>query len=241
MSKRDTIFASELERISGFRFDDRVAQVFPDMISRSVPGYQAVIAMTGELAAHYARPDSVCYDLGCSRGAGALAMASRVGPQVKIIAIDSSEEVIEQFRKDLAATGESLAIEISCGDVLDMEVGNADFVALNYTLQFIDPTKRLQLIQKISRGLNSGGALILSEKIRFENEETDQLMTELYYDFKRRQGYSELEISQKRSALENVLIPETQSAHLERLNKAGFSQVSVWFQCLNFCSFLAIR
>ncbi len=240
MSDRDQLFASELERISGFRFDERVARVFPDMINRSVPGYQAVIAMTGELAAHYAKPGGLCYDLGCSRGAGALAMASS-NSDVAVIAVDNSAEMLAFMQQDLASAGLSDRIRMEQADLLDFHVNNADFVAFNFTLQFIDPESRDDLISRIYAGINPGGALLLSEKICFENAAMEALMTKLYYDFKRRQGYSELEISQKRAALEKVLVPETRQIHLDRLQNAGFSQVAIWFQCLNFCSFLAIR
>ena len=241
MAERDRIFADELERISGFAFDDRVARVFPDMINRSVPGYKAIVAMTGQLAGHYLRPGSRCYDLGCSRGAGTLAMVANAPANCSIVAIDNSASMIELLRADLDHSEIAHPIELRCADILDEPVANADFVAMNFTLQFIDPQRRDDLLGKICRGINPGGALLLSEKICFEDAQMDALMTELYYDYKRSQGYSELEISQKRTALENVLIAETRSAHIDRLTRAGFSRAAVWFQCLNFCSFLALR
>lgn len=241
MPEQDRIFSEELERISGFSFDDRVAQVFPDMINRSVPGYKAIVAMTGQLAGHYAAPGATCFDLGCSRGASSLAMASNTPDDCRIIAIDNSQAMIDLLGQDLKRSSFGSRIEIRCADILEQNFNGASFTAMNFTLQFVDPLQRDALIQKIHDGLEPGGALLLSEKIRFEDEQMDQLMTELYYDYKRTQGYSDLEISQKRSALENVLIAETRDAHLERLKNAGFDRAAVWFQCLNFCSFLAIR
>lgn len=241
MSERDQIFSEELERISGFSFDSRVAQVFPDMINRSVPGYKAIVAMTGQLAGHYAEPGATCYDLGCSRGASSLAMASNTPDDCKIVAIDNSQAMIDLLQEDLKKSGFDERIELHCSDILEQDFANASFTAMNFTLQFIDPIQRDNLIRKIHDGLNPGGALLLSEKIHFEDEQMDALMTELYYDYKRTQGYSDLEISQKRTALENVLIAETRAVHLQRLKQAGFSRAAVWFQCLNFCSFLAIR
>lgn len=241
MSERDRIFSEELERISGFSFNDRVAQVFPDMINRSVPGYQAMIAMTGQLARRYAEPGSTCYDLGCSRGAGSLAMASSTPGDCQIIAIDNSQAMIDLLQQDLQRSSFGSRIELRCADILEQDLSNSSFTAMNFTLQFVDPVQRDQLIKRIHDGLKPGGALLLSEKIHFEDEQMDAFMTELYYDYKRTQGYSELEISQKRTALENVLIAETRKAHLDRLERAGFTRAAIWFQCLNFCSFLAIR
>ena len=241
VAERDTIFAEHLEFISEFAFDERVARVFPDMINRSVPGYRAMVAMTGQLAGTYAKPNGLCYDLGCSRGASSLAMASHTPDSCRILAIDSSAAMIELFQQDLEKSEFAGRISTRCGDILEEPIAQADFIAINFTLQFIVPGRRDELMQKIHNGLNSGGACLVSEKIRFEDPQLDELMTELYYDFKRSQGYSEMEISQKRSALERVLIPETPDAHLERMKRAGFSRCAVWFQCLNFCSFLAIR
>jgi tRNA (cmo5U34)-methyltransferase len=241
MSERDQIFSEELERISGFSFDDRVAQVFPDMINRSVPGYKAIVAMTGQLAGHYAKPGASCYDLGCSRGASTLAMASNTPDDCKIIAVDNSKAMIDLLQEDLKKSSYRSRVELHHADILEEKFANSSFTAMNFTLQFVDPAQRDRLIRQIYTGLNPGGALLLSEKIRFEDVQMDNLMTELYYDYKRTQGYSDLEISQKRSALENVLVAETRDTHLERLQRAGFSRAAVWFQCLNFCSFLAIR
>ncbi len=241
MSQRDDLFATELERISGFRFDEPVARVFPDMITRSVPGYSAVIAMTGQLAGHYVRPAAQCYDLGCSRGAGTLAMAARLPAGSRVVAVDNSPAMVQYFSEDLERSGWADRVELRCADLLDEKIEQADFVAMNFTLQFINPMHRFALLERICAGINPGGALLLSEKICFEDTQMDNLMNELYYDYKRSQGYSELEISQKRSALENVLIPETRTEHLERLRAAGFASAAVWFQCFNFCSFLAIR
>jgi len=241
MSERDQIFSEELERISGFSFDDRVAKVFPDMINRSVPGYKAIIAMTGQLAGHYAEPGATCYDLGCSRGASTLAMASNTPDDCKIVAVDNSRAMIDLLQEDLKKSSYRSRIELHHADILGEKFTSSSFTTMNFTLQFVDPAQRNRLIEQIYTGLNPGGALLLSEKIRFEDEQMDNLMTELYYDYKRTQGYSDLEISQKRTALENVLIAETRNTHLDRLKRAGFDKAAVWFQCLNFCSFLAIK
>lgn len=236
---KDTIYAEAIDNIAGFRFDDAVAQVFPDMIQRSVPGYSNIIAMTGLLAARYAQDHSRCYDLGCSLGASILSMQSQLANRpVQFIAVDSSEAMLSRC----AAALQSYAnIELKCAKLQDVPIEQASVVVLNFTLQFVPLPDRDAVLQRIYDGLLPGGLLILSEKICFDNSVLQSLTTELYHDFKRANGYSDLEISQKRNALEDVLVPETLPVHEQRLRAAGFAHVGVWFQCFNFMSLLAIK
>lgn len=239
----DDIFAnSQGEELTGkFRFDSAVARVFPDMIKRSVPGYAETVAMSGVIAGKYARDNTNLYDLGCSLGAVTLAMRHGVKAEhCKIIGIDNSSAMIDQAQHYIALDDGKVDVELVCDDITQIQVMNASVVALNYVLQFIEKDKRLNLLSSLASGLNNGGALILSEKIRFDDDE-QRLQDELHLDFKRANGYSELEIAQKRSAIENVLIAETEQVHVERLKAAGFSQVIRWYQCFNFVSFLAVK
>lgn len=239
---RDSIYATPLEAISDFRFDQQVVDVFADMINRSVPGYGTLISMLGVIANRFAQPESRCYDLGCSLGAATLAMRHGIDqPDVEIIAVDNSEAMVEQCRNNVSLDNREIPVEVICDDLRNITIENASIVILNFTLQFLSPDEREELLEKIARGMKPGGVLVLSEKIEFENEEDNELFIELHHDFKRAQGYSELEISQKRSALENVLIPDTVEQHLQRLKDAGFSRSRCWFQCLNFISILSVR
>lgn len=250
MSDRDTLFAST-ESVAGFRFDAQVVKVFPDMIQRSVPGYQTIIAMTGTLAERYGQAGSKLYDLGCSLGASTIAMRrGTTAPGCEIIAVDNSPAMIQRCREVIAAdnqhqdgsgTTRQPDVDVICADVLDVDIDNAAMVVMNFTLQFIEPDQRKTLIEKIYRGLKPGGIFILSEKIAFGDGHLNTLMIELHHAFKRANHYSELEISRKRSALENVLIPETLESHRQRLQEAGFNGIEVWFQCFNFASLLAIK
>jgi tRNA (cmo5U34)-methyltransferase len=239
---KDTLFAAPQLEIAGFRFDRAVARVFPDMIRRSVPGYETIIAMTGTLAERYVQPDSQCYDLGCSLGASTLAMRHHIRHNdCRIIAVDNSAAMLGQCREILADDDGKIPVELICSDIEQIPVHNATMVVLNFTLQFIPVDRRAALLQRISDGLQPGGVLVLSEKVAFEDLQHQQLMIELHHHFKRANGYSELEISQKRSALEDVLVPETLAVHRTRLRAAGFSSVDVWFQCFNFASLIAIK
>lgn len=222
-------------------FDEKVAGVFPDMISRSVPGYDLIVPMLGMLARRYALDGTNIYDLGCSLGAATLAMRAAVNRDVHFIAVDNSAAMVKRCREIVAADGEGAPVSIMLEDVGKVEIRNASVVALNFTLQFVPPGHRGELLSRIAQGLCSGGVLLLSEKIRFTGEAEDELQTAWHHDYKRSKGYSDLEIAAKRTALENVLHPDTAEEHVARLTQAGFSTVRQWFQCFSFCSYIAIR
>ncbi len=238
----DKLFAEPLDKVADFAFDQNVVNVFPDMIKRSVPGYAAIISMIGNLAERYAQSGSHCYDLGCSLGAATLAMRHRIqAAACHIIGVDNSEAMIERCQQVIKADSGEVEVELICSDLQTFVMTDASVVVLNFTLQFIPPAQRQQIISNIYQALRPGGVLILSEKVVFEDAPHNELMIELYHNFKRANGYSELEIAQKRNALENVLIPETLEAHRDRLKGAGFGSCDVWFQCFNFASIIAIK
>ena len=239
---RDTIYARPMAEPATFTFDDEVARVFPDMIRRSVPGYASIIAMTGLLAGRYATSGSNLYDLGCSLGASSLAMRRGLKRQgCTIHGVDNSPPMIDRCAALIAADSDHAAVQLHLMDLLECNITNASMVALNFSLQFIEPSLREPLLAQIYRGLNPGGILLLSEKIVFADPGVNRLQQELHEEFKRSQGYSEMEISGKRSALENILIPETLQQHRQRLGKAGFSRSDPWFQCCNFVSLIAFK
>ncbi len=238
----DNIYANPIANVGAFQFDEKVVGVFPDMIKRSVPGYATIISMIGTLAERYATSNSRCYDLGCSLGAASLAMRHRIqAANTQIIGVDNSEAMIERCQMVMDADSGEIPVELLCDDLQNVELSNASVVVLNFTLQFIPVEYREAILSKIYAGLKPGGVLILSEKVTFGDEPHDKLMIELYHEFKRANGYSDLEIAQKRSALENVLIPETLDGHRQRLKGVGFQSCDVWFQCFNFASMIAIK
>ena len=241
-SSQDNIFATPLAEIVDFVFDENVVDVFPDMINRSVPGYNTIINLIGIIAQHYTKPATRLYDLGCSLGAASLSMRHRLTvDDCQIISVDNAEAMIERLDKIIQRDSSKTPVQAVCADINDIEIFNASFVVMNYTLQFIPLDQRLAILEKIYQGLNDGGCFILSEKLAFPDNDENEILTELHHAFKKSNGYSDLEIAQKRSALENVLIPETKETHLQRLKETGFSQVFPLFQCLNFASFIAIK
>ena len=239
---QDTIYATPQSTVSPFKFDEDVVAVFPDMITRSVPGYTLLLPLIGQIASRYAQPNSRCYDLGCSLGAVTLALRQQIKqPGCTITAVDNSPAMINQCRQILAQSEAGIPVNLVKADICQMPISQASVVVLNFTFQFVSPPLRDALIQRIYDGLLPGGVLILSEKVIFEPPELDAQLVQLHHDFKRANGYSDLEISQKRTALENVLISETIPQHQARLQHAGFASADVWFQAFNFVSLLAVK
>jgi len=235
----DKLFIDEKLGDEPFRFDDSVARVFPDMLRRSIPGYAASIEAIGSLAARYVRPGTNCYDLGCSLGAATLAMKQGIRvPDCRIVAVDNSAAMIERCRE---IVGDAGIVDLRLADIRDIEIANASMVVMNYTLQFIGVDERDGMVRRIADGMNDGGLLVLSEKVVDENAHMEDLLVELHHEHKRRNDYSELEISRKRAALENVLVPETVARHRQRLSDAGFAHSAVWLRYFNFVSIVAIK
>jgi tRNA (cmo5U34)-methyltransferase len=212
------------------------------MLKRSIPGYASTISMIGVIADRFFQQGTNCYDLGSSLGAATLAVRRKIdGKEGKIFAVDNSKEMIERSKEYIEADKSQTPVELICGDVRDVAIKNASIVILNFTLQFISPNDRMELLQKIYDGLLPGGIVLISEKIKFEDKSEDELMIDLYYDFKRLNGYSELEISQKRDALENVMIVDTLNTHQSRAKKCGFNSFYLWFRTFNFISYFLIK
>ncbi|SHF31612.1 carboxy-S-adenosyl-L-methionine synthase CmoA [Vibrio gazogenes] len=242
MSHKDTIYSAPIQQVGDFTFDERVVEVFPDMIQRSVPGYNNIISTIGMLAERFAKPNTNVYDLGCSLGAATLSMRRHIHHEgCHIIAVDNSSAMVERCRMHIEAYRSDTAVKVIEADIRDIEITNASIVVLNFTLQFLSPDDRSQLLENIYRGLRPGGILILSEKYSFADTTANDLLIDLHHEFKRANGYSELEISQKRSAIENVLQPDTIETHKNRFAQIGFSSFDVWFQCFNFGSMFAIK
>jgi tRNA (cmo5U34)-methyltransferase len=243
MSK-DEIYKSGDAAPIPFEFNENVARVFPDMLRRSIPGYDASIETIGWLASRFVRANTRCYDLGCSLGAAAQAIRDNVSePGVKILAVDNAPAMVERCRQRLlgepAPHGPEISVEAA--DVRDIRISNASMVVMNYTLQFLPLAERDSMIKSIAEGLNEGGLLVVSEKVVDEDSEIGTLASGLHHEYKRRNAYSDLEIARKRTALENVLIPETIEAHRGRLAAAGFRHMGVLLQYFNFVSLAAIR
>jgi len=242
MSIKDNIYENKLKSVSSFKFDAKVAHVFDDMIQRSVPGYKEILKHAPVLCEHYTKGNGRIYDLGCSTGAGLFAMNSvALEKNATIYGIDNSQAMIDNANAKLNLLKPAAKRELICADILDIEITKADFVLMNYTLQFIEPAKRQALLGKIYQGMTSNSALVLSEKTHIDDTDAAQEIIDLHHRFKAHQGYSELEIAQKRDAIENVLIPESLQTHVDRLRRVGFNIVIPWLRHFQFVSILAVK
>jgi len=242
VQKHDTLYANPLKKVADFTFDESVVDVFPDMIQRSVPGYETIVHTIGELARTRVQPHSRVYDLGCSLGAASLSVARATQEvECEIIGIDNSEAMVERCRRMVQAFNLPNPIKIIQQQAQDTDISNASMVVMNFTLQFIPQEDRKSLLQHIYNGLNNKGILVLSEKIKHPTVAGNELLVDLHHQFKRSNGYSELEVSQKRAAIENVMLTDTFNEHEQRLKEVGFNDVVMWFKCYNFTSLVAIK
>jgi len=228
--------------MSDFHFGKETASVFDDMLDRSVPFYPEIQRMVSEIAADFAVEGTHIYDLGCSTCSTFLALDRVVPKDVGFIGVDSSKEMLEQGRKKLAQHKLKRGVELICADLnRSLRIENASVVIMNLTLQFIRPLYRHELVSSIAQGLNKRGCLILVEKVLSRYSTLNRLFIKYYYAFKERNGYSKMEIAQKREALENVLIPYRIDENMELLLENGFSQCDLFFKWYNFCGLLALK
>lgn len=240
--KKDTVFKHKMDRVPPFSFDETVAQVFDDMLDRSVPLYAENTRLSAKLARTFYQERSLVYDLGCSHGNFGLTLLRAFGTRpFGMVGIDSSQPMIDRYRKRLDPITPVPDIELVCDRIENVRIENASVAVINLTLQFLDPSRRDRVVQQVFDGLLPGGALLLTEKTIHPDSGYNDLQTAFYESFKRENGYSDLEISQKRDALEKVLIPETVSDHDARLRQAGFPFVDVWLRWFNFVSLIAIK
>ena len=235
---KDKVFTKELDK--KFEFDESVASVFDDMLSRSVPFYKQVQELVIDFVKLNAKDGNRVIDLGCSTAKFLLELNSKVDANLELIGIDNSKPMLEQAQKKCIAYGID-NIKLEFADIKEYPIKGFDFIVANYTLQFIRPINRPKIVEKIYNGLNNGGFFIFSEKVVFEDKKLDKQIIELYYKYKKQQGYSEYEIAKKREALENVLIPFTIKENIQMCKDVGFKEVHTIFQWGNFVTFVGVK
>jgi tRNA (cmo5U34)-methyltransferase len=241
MMQKDEVFRKPKEA-EDFKFGNTVVQVFDDMVTRSVPFYLEMQRMMTELANDFAMPGTRVYDLGCSTGT-TLNNLDKVLPQeVEFIGIDNSQEMLDKCRNNFEASGITRKYELQYADLNQgIKIENASVVVMCLTLQFIRPLYREKLVEEIYRQMNDNGCLILIEKVLGEDSLFNRQFIKYYYDFKRRNNYNDMEIAQKREALENVLIPYKLMENHELLIRCGFRHVETFFKWYNFCGMIAVK
>lgn len=242
MKNKDQIFKEESNNAADFKFGTAVAKVFDDMVNRSVPYYGEIQRMMAELAADYAKAGTDVYDLGCATGTTLINMNTTVSENVRFIGIDDSPEMLAKCRSKLEEVGLKRPFELRVADLnAHVDISNASVVVLCLTLQFVRPIYREKLLKSIFDGLLSGGVLILVEKVLTEDSNFNRNFIKYHYNYKRRNHYSELEIMQKREALENVLIPYKLSENSALLRDTGFASCEVFFKWYNFSGLIASK
>jgi len=240
MSNEDKVFKEEINTVADFKFGSTVANVFDDMVSRSVPYYGEMQRMIAELAADYAKPGTDVYDLGCATGTTLIGMNTAVPKDIRFIGIDDSPEMLDKCQVKLIEADFSRPFELRVADLNStVEITNASVVVLCLTLQFVRPIYREKLLKSVFDGLESGGVLILVEKVLAEDSVFNREFIKHYYNYKRRNHYSDMEISQKREALENILIPYKLSENIAMLRDIGFDNCEVFFKWYNFSGLIA--
>lgn len=240
MMPKDEVFKESFTKPSDFKFTRRVAGVFDDMVSRSVPFYDEMQRMIGELSADHYQDETNIYDLGCSTGATLICMHELIPTHIQFIGIDDSPDMLEKCGEKLSELDFDRPVKLEVADLNGhVKIDNASVVVLCLTLQFVRPINREKLLKSIYNGMVPGGAIIIIEKILAEDTTFNRDFIKYYYDMKRRNHYSEMEISQKREALENVLIPYKLSENIMMLREAGFNQVEIFFKWYNFSGFIA--
>ncbi len=238
----DDLFLEKREFVNDFDFGKKTAQVFDDMLNRSVPFYSEIQRMMAEMAGYFAVGNTNLYDLGCSTGATFLSIVQKVPQDVMFIGIDSSEEMLQKARKKLEEANISHKYELILSDLNQgVNIENASVVIMNLTLQFIRPLYRERLVRSIAEGVNENGCFIVVEKVLSASSLINRLFIQLYYEFKKRSGYDELEIRQKREALENVLIPYHYDENRQLFLENGFKDCECFFRWYNFCGIIAVK
>jgi len=238
---KDQVFSTPMENIGPFSFNQDVADVFDDMVSRSIPFYKEIHSLICDMVLRNYKGQGIIYDLGCSTGTTIKLLGQHLKEAdrpYQFVGVDTSSEMLGKAKEKCHDIGNTT---FRCEDMTEVDFQNAEVVILNYTLQFLKVEKRKDLLKKIYQALRPGGIILLSEKIKSPLTEVESLITDLYYDFKRRNGYSELEISQKREALENVLIPLTPEEQLKDLKLSGFENSEMLFRWYNFASYVGIK
>ncbi|OED35614.1 carboxy-S-adenosyl-L-methionine synthase CmoA [Chromatiales bacterium (ex Bugula neritina AB1)] len=242
---RDEVFVNDIKRTSDFVFNREVVEVFDDMLARSIPLYEEQQNLIREIARRFWVPETSIADLGCSLGTTLLGIAEAVPEAGTLVGYDNSDAMLDRARSNIESAGKARVVAVQSGDLngdlKEVELINTSVVTICWTLQFVRPLKRDQLIRKIYNTMVDGGVLIVTDKVLTNDSNMNRFFIDFYYDFKRRNGYSEAEITRKREALENVLIPYRLDENIELFRRNGFQIVETFFQWNNFAGFLCVK
>jgi len=229
-----------------FAFDERVAKVFDNMVSRSVPFYSEIQRIQSDIIMDFLPEDAgVVCDLGCSTGTTLKHIAThpKCPPTARFIGYDNSEPMLDKARAKLADEIAGGNVSLLTADLSHLpELPACNVVIMNWTLQFVRPINRNQLLKNVYTSLKPGGVLFLSEKILGNDSLLNRLYIDHHLQFKKCQsGYTDAENRRKREALENVLIPYRLEENFALLEQAGFCHIDTYFRWFNFACIIAVK
>lgn len=242
MVQVDRLFSETILKTGEFSFDENVARVFDDMISRSIPLYADVQRSIPVLASLLDHDPIRVFDLGCSTGTSLIHLARTIQSRnLELIGVDNSQAMLDKCDEKLQSLKLTDRIQTHLSDITTFDFQDASIVLMNYTLQFVPKESRLSILKKLFQSIRPGGFLLVSEKVIHEQPAMDDALVDLYFEFKRRQGYSDLEISRKRDALENVLVPMTIDQNMQMFSDVGFTRVELLLKWFNFATIVCYR
>lgn len=225
-----------------WKFSGAVVDAFDDHVSKSVPLYHEGHDLICDMSDFFVKPDSICYEIGCSTGTLTLKLAehNRAKAAARFFGVDIEPEMIAKASAKGAAQPD-LNVGFVAEDALEMPMEPADLIVCYYTVQFVRPSVRQALVDKLFASLNWGGALLMFEKVRGSDARFQDILTTLYNDYKLRKGYSPEEIVSKTRSLKGVLEPFSTQGNIDMLKRAGFVDINTVQKYLCFEGFLAIK
>jgi tRNA (cmo5U34)-methyltransferase len=231
-----------ISRATGaWSFDGSVPEVFEDHIRQSVPGYDEGHDLVCALSDFFCLPDSICYEIGASTGSliAKLAAHHRAGkPAIRWIGVDNVQPMVDVARKQCADLPN---VELVCGDARDLALEKSDFVVSYYAVQFVPPRDRQALIDKIYAALNWGGGFIWFEKVRGPDARFQDMISNMYVNFKLSHGFTAEEIINKTESLKTVLEPFSSQGNLDLLKRAGFQDIMPIYRNICFEGLVCIK
>lgn len=240
MSTKDEIIPS-----GKWKFDESVTAVFPDMLSRSIPGYGSMRDSVVRIAKRFLQPGHnglYLLDLGCSRGDTIYEILDSLEPAVEIgcVGVDSSEDMVlsaEHLFRDWDN------VSFVCADITNIEIVPSKYAVITsvLTAQFVPLDVRQEFYESIHKGLSYDGVFIVVEKVLGETPTSQALLVDIYHNYKSEKGYTAEQIEEKRKSLQGVLVPLRASENEAMLKDAGFSNVQRFWQCLNFAGWMATK
>ena len=222
-----------------FTFNEDVANVFDDMLNRSIPFYRDNLKLNAKILSKYIKDGDKVYDIGSSTLNFLLYFEQNFKIKADLIGIDNSKPMIKKATNKIKSYNSN--INLIFGNIENIELKPSQAIVSNYTLQFIDKDKRSEVIKKIFNSLNDNGIFLVSEKVISNNKKLNENLIEIYHNYKQDKGYTITQIEKKKEALENILTPLSLDENMSMLKKVGFKEVEVLFKWANFSTFLAIK